>query len=190
YMNWAEYISWRNPRISSFAQYPIYDPFRPLASNGYGGFASGLLSWNGVPKATYSAWRLPLYLPVTSARPGQALQVWGCVRPALYGAHDTGAAQTAQIQFAPGSSGGGGSSAGGGSSGGSGSSAAGGSSGAFTTIQTVTLGSSSTCYFHARVRFSASGTVRLSFGYPPADSLLAAAGDQVVSRSVQVTVRK
>ena len=74
YMNWAEYISWRNPRIRSFAQYPMYDPVRPLASNDWGGFASGLLTWNGVPKATYDAWRLPLYLPVTSERAGSALR--------------------------------------------------------------------------------------------------------------------
>jgi hypothetical protein len=166
YMNWAEYISWRNPRIRSFAQYPMYDPFRPLPSNGYGGFASGLLTWNGVPKATYDAWRLPLYLPVTSERPGQALQLWGCVRPAQYGAHDSGAAQTAQIQFARSPS------------------------AAFTTIQTVTLSGSGSCYFDVRVRFPASGTVRLSFGYPPADPLLAAAPDQVVSRSVKVRLRK
>jgi len=166
YMNWAEYISWRNPRLRSFAQYPMYDPFRPLASNGYGGFASGLLTWNGIPKATYNAWRLPLYLPDTNGRSGQALQVWGCVRPAPYGAYDTGATQTAQIQFEPGSSGG------------------------FTTIQTVTLAGAGSCYFDVRVKFPTSGTVRLSFGYPPADPLLLAAHDQVVSRSVQVTLRK
>ena len=166
YENWAEYISSRNPRVMSFAQYPLYDPFRPLASNGWGGFASGLLTWNGIPKATYSAWRLPLYLPVTSERAGQPLQVWGCVRPAQYEAHDTGVAQTAQIQFAAGSS------------------------GAFTTIQTVTLSATGSCYFDVRVKFPASGTVRLSFGYPPANPLLLADRAQIVSRSVQVTLRK
>ena len=101
YMNWAEYISWRNPRIRSFAQYPMYDPFRPLKSNDWGGFASGLLTWNGIPKATYDAWRLPLYAARHQrARRDRRCSVWGCVRPAQYGAHDTGATQTAQIQFA------------------------------------------------------------------------------------------
>jgi hypothetical protein len=165
-MNWAEYISWRNPRVMSFAQYPMYDPVRPLKSNDWGGFASGLLTWNGVPKATYNAWSLPIYVPVTSGRPGQALQVWGCVRPALYGAHDTGAAQTAQIQFAQTAS------------------------GPFTTIQTVTLSNSGSCYFDVPVDVPASGTVRLSFGYPPADPLLVPDRDQVVSRSIRMTVRK
>jgi hypothetical protein len=166
FMNWAEYISWRNPRVMSFAQYPMYDPVRPLKSNDWGGFASGLLTWNGVPKATYNAWSLPIYVPVTSGRPGQALQVWGCVRPALYGAHDTGAAQTAQIQFAQTAS------------------------GPFTTIQTVTLSNSGSCYFDVPVDVPASGTVRLSFGYPPADPLLVPDRDQVVSRSIRMTVRK
>jgi hypothetical protein len=166
YMNWAEYISWRNPRLRSFAQYPMYDPVRPLKSNDWGGFASGLLSWNSIPKATYNAWSLPIYVPVTSGRPGQALRVWGCVRPAQYGAHDTGATQTAQIQFAQSAS------------------------GPYTTIQTVTLSSSGSCYFDVPVTFPTSGTVRLTFGYPPADPLLMADRDQIVSRSVRVTLRK
>ena len=166
YMNWAEYISWRNPRVRAFAQYPLQDPLRPLPSNGWGGFASGLLTWNGVPKATYDAWRLPLYVPVTNGRAGQALDVWGCVRPAPYEAHDTGAPQTAQIQFARGPS------------------------GTFTTIQTVTLSDQGPCYFQVRVKFPASGTVRLSFGYPPGDPLLPGGPEQIVSRSVQVTLRK
>ena len=166
YSNWAEYISWRNPRVRSFAQYPLYDPVRPLASNGFGGFASGLLTWSGTPKATYNAWRLPLYLPVTSARVGRALEVWGCVRPAVYGGHDTGAAQTAEIQFAPA-----------------------GSSRRFTTTQTVTLGNTGSCYFDVRVKFPGSGSVRLSFGHPPDDPLLSADPGQIVSRSIQVSLR-
>ena len=86
YMNWAEYLSWRNPRVAVVRAVP---PVRPRcdrrSSNDWGGFASGLLSWNGVQKTTYYAWRLPLYLPVTGARPGRSLEVWGCVRPAPFG---------------------------------------------------------------------------------------------------------
>ena len=40
-----------------------------------------------------------------------------------------------------------------------------GPSGAFTTIQTVTLSGPGNCYFDVRVKFPASGTVRLSYGY-------------------------
>ena len=174
YVNWAEYISWRNPRLMSFAQYPLYDPLRPVASNGFGGFASGLLTWNGIPKATYNAWRLPLYLPVTRGRAGQPMQVWGCVRPAQYGAQDTGAAQAAQIQFAKTTSG----------------PFAKTTSGPFATIQTVTLSGTGSCYFDVRVKFPASGIVWLSFSYPPADPMLPAEHVQIVSRSVQVTLSK
>ena len=168
-MNWSEYVSWRNPRIRSFAQFPIYDPLRPLRSNDWGGYASGLLTWNGVPKATYAAWRLPVFLPITSTRRGRSLEVWGCVRPAPFAALDTGAPQTVAIQFARDSSG---------------------ASGPFTTIQTVTLGGTSSCYFDVRVKFPASGTVRLGYTYPPSDPLLPAQQGQIVSRSVQVTLHK
>jgi hypothetical protein len=163
YMNWAEYISWRNPRVRSFDQYLLYDIERPTKGNDWGGFASGLLTWTGVQKATYYAWRLPLYLPVTTAQKGHSLEVWGCVRPATYGSLDTGSPQTADIQFAPGSS------------------------GQYTTIQTVTIPPGATCYFDQRLTFPSSGTVRLTYTYPPGDALLGN-GAIVVSRTVRVTV--
>jgi hypothetical protein len=164
YMNWAEYLSWRNPRLHTFDQYLLYDTERPTKGNDWGGFASGLLTWTGMQKATYYAWRLPLYLPVTTAHHGQPLEVWGCVRPAPFGVLDTGQPQTAQIQFAPRSG------------------------GAFTTIQTVTVGQGSNCYFDLHLTFPSSGTVRLVYTYPPGDMLLGN-GAVVSSRTVSVTVK-
>ncbi len=164
YMNWAEYLSWRNPRLRSFHQYLLYDPLRPTRANNWGGFASGLLTWNGAQKATYYAWRLPLYLPVTTARRGQPLEVWGCVRPARFGLLDTGTHQTAQIEFEP--RGGGG----------------------FSTFQTVTIPAGGSCYFDLHLTFPSSGTVRLAYTYPPGDTLLGN-GAGVVGRAVPVTVR-
>jgi hypothetical protein len=164
YMNWAEYISWRNPRIRSYDQYLMWDPLRPTRANDYGGFASGLLSWTGVQKATYYAWRLPLYLPATTARRGHALEVWGCIRPAAFGVMDTGQPQTAQIQFAPRSS------------------------GQYTTVQTVTIGPGQSCYFDVHITFPSSGQVRLAYTYPPGDQLLGS-GAGVVSRVVAIKVR-
>jgi hypothetical protein len=163
-MNWAEYLSWRNPRILTFDQYLLYDPLRASRANDWGGFASGLLSWTGLQKATYYAWRLPLYLPVTRARRGRALEVWGCIRPAGFGELDTGLPQTADIQFAAGSS------------------------GRYTTLQTVTLSADSNCYFDLHVTFPASGRVRLAYTYPAGDLRLGN-GAQVLSRVVSVTVR-
>jgi hypothetical protein len=164
YMNWAEYLSWRNPRIRSFQQYLIYDPLRPTRKNNFGGFASGLLTWTGAQKATYYAWRLPLYLPVTTARRGHSLEVWGCIRPAQFGIVDTGSPQTAQIQFMP-----------------SGSSD-------YATVQTVTINSGSNCYFDLHLVFPSSGKIRLAYTYPPGDTSFGD-GATVLSRTVAVTIR-
>jgi hypothetical protein len=164
YMNWAEYISWRKPRLQSIMQYLLYDPSRPTRSNDWGGFASGLLSWTGAQKLTYDAWRLPLYLPVNRARKGRSLEVWGCVRPAQPGWLDSGVPQTAEVQFAP-------------------------SGGAqYTTLDTVTIGRGQSCYFDTQMTFPSSGSVRLAYAYPSAEPA-PAGGGQVYSRSVQVTLR-
>jgi hypothetical protein len=161
YLNWAEYLSWKQPRVASTMQYLLYDP--PVLPTGDGGFTSGLLFVNGRQKPTYAAYRLPLYLPATSTRSGRALEVWGCVRPARYAILATGAPQTAQIQFAPGSN------------------------STYVPLQTVTVNDSGNCYFDVRLMFPTSGTVRLAYTYPP-DSL-GLAGTTVYSRSVAVTVR-
>jgi hypothetical protein len=163
YLNWAEYLSYRNPRVRSYMQYLLYDP-PPV--NGNGGFASGLLTSRGVQKPTYSAYRLPLYMPVTSAKAGSNLEVWGDARPAHVAELDTTTAQSVQIQFQRGSR------------------------GAFTTINTVKITNSSG-YFDIHMKFHASGTVRLIWTYPKVDIFLpiASLGATVFSRHVQITLR-
>ena len=79
YLNWAEYLSWLNPRIRSYDQYQLTDP-PPAHSQ----FDTGLEFANGSPKPTLAAFRLPIYLPVTHASKGTPLLVWGCVRPARF----------------------------------------------------------------------------------------------------------
>jgi hypothetical protein len=130
YMNWAEYLSWRQRRLASYSQYLLYDP-----SSGF--FASGLLSSSGRPKATFDAYRMPLFLPVTSTRRGRRLEVWGCVRPAHWYPNP----QTVQIQFQAGSR------------------------GPFRTIATVPI-ANVRGYFDAREHFHGSGAVRLAWSYP------------------------
>ncbi len=162
YLNWAEYLSWRNPRIASTMQFLLYDPaYIP----GKSGFTSGLLFVNGREKATYDAYRLPLYLPVTSMRRGRRVQVWGGARPAHYIAADTGLPQTAEIQFQRHSR------------------------GRFSTIKTVKV-TGPRSYFDLRMSFPASGTVRLAWTYPHSDPFLplAALGVQVHSRPVKIRV--
>lgn len=134
YLNWAEYLSWRDPRVASFDQYLLTDPAG-------GNFATGLEFANGRPKALYDAFRMPIFLPVTSAKQGQTLEVWGCVRPARYARLDTGLMQTAQIQFRPtGSSG-------------------------FRTLKGLAI-TDAYGYFDARMAFPGSGSVRLAWSYP------------------------
>ncbi|MGZ4229555.1 MAG: hypothetical protein ACXVS6_24205, partial [Solirubrobacteraceae bacterium] len=130
------------------SQYLLYDPLPSKPKTDFGGFASGLLTYGEhARKATYAAWRLPLYLPVTTARRGRGLEVWGCARPAHFAEADTGDTQTVQIQFQRGSRGG------------------------FTTLRTVTV-TDPHGYFDLRMSFPGSGTVRLAWDYPVSDRLL------------------
>jgi hypothetical protein len=159
YINWAEYLSWKQWRVASTMQYLLSDPaMTPALRRGDGGFASGLEFVNGRHKPAYAAYRLPLYLPVTSARRGAALEVWGCVRPARYAILDTARPQSAQIQF----------------------SARG--SGVWRVARRLSIFSPDNCYFDVRLRFGSSGSVRLAYSYP-------FGGATVYSRTVAVTVR-
>lgn len=163
YLNWAEYISWRNPRIRSYMQYLLRDGLVPDSTNDYGGFASGLVDYRQQPKPAYAAFRMPLYLPVTQIRAGRSAEVWGCVRPAHSAMIDAPAdPETVEIQFRP----------------------QGGES--FTTLKTVTI-TDAHGYFDTHMSFPDSGTVRLAWTYPEDDPLLPF-GQTVYSRSVSVTV--
>ena len=79
YINWAEYLSWRNPVVASYDQYLLADP------PGHYPFSSGLETSTGKKKATYNAYRMPLYMPSTSFSRNHAATVWGEARPAKYG---------------------------------------------------------------------------------------------------------
>ncbi|MDQ2760080.1 MAG: hypothetical protein M3Y17_06520, partial [Actinomycetota bacterium] len=166
YLNWAEYLSWQNPRLQSYDQYLLQDTLPSLASNDFGQFASGLLTYAGKPKPTFAAWILPLYLPSTTSSSGGRLEVWGCARPAHFALSDPGGgAQSVQVQFQP-------------SSGGD-----------FSTVQTVPI-TDPHGYFDVRLKFPSSGTVRLAYSYPKGDAPLPVqlAGYTLYSRSVQVTI--
>ena len=92
YLNWSEYISWRDPRLRSYDQYLLVDGPRGI-------FASALEMPDGSPKPSYYAYRMPIFLPQASTSSAQPLEVWGCVRPARFARIDTGRVQQAQIQF-------------------------------------------------------------------------------------------
>jgi hypothetical protein len=109
YLNWAEYMTWQDPRIKSFDNFLIADP------PGTAVFATGLETATGQQKPTFDAFRMPLYLPVTRTAAKHPLLVWGIVRPAPAAAAATHRRQNVEIQFKPSSG------------------------GAFTTVQTVAL---------------------------------------------------
>ena len=93
YINWGEYLSWRQPRLRSYMQYLLVDPPG-------GNFASGLEFSNGTPKADYDAYRVPLFMPSTSGRRGRPLEVWGGARASRFGG-----SRSVAIQFQAGSRG-------------------------------------------------------------------------------------
>jgi hypothetical protein len=81
YLNQAEYIAWRDPRVQTMTQYLLRD--EPI---GYGAntttYASGLEFINGNAKPSFAAYRLPIWMPSPRLQRGRSLEVWGCVRPA------------------------------------------------------------------------------------------------------------
>src|SRR5207248_1840986 len=88
WINWAEYLSYKQRRIQSYAQYLLRDVTTSA-------FASGLEFPNGTQKPTFAAYRMPIFMPVTSTRRGRSIEVWGCVRPA----HTVSGTQQVKIQF-------------------------------------------------------------------------------------------
>jgi len=141
YLNWAQYLSWEDPRMQSYDQYLLTDP--PTKEP----FATGLETAAGVPKPGFAAFRMPLYLPVSSTAKGHSLVVWGQVRPAPLARRQTHRPQVVQIQFRP-------------SSGGS-----------FSTVKHVTI-TNPNGYFEVLQTFPGSGTVRLRWTYPNGETVL------------------
>jgi hypothetical protein len=97
YINWAEYLSWKSPRTASYMQYLLEDP--APSSGPYAGFASGLETFNGKQKATYDAYRLPVYMPTTTFSHTSSQELWGAVRPAPFIRFDGDGIQKAAIQL-------------------------------------------------------------------------------------------
>ncbi len=135
YLNWSEYLTWRDPRIRSYDQYLLSDP---PGANAAGGFATGLQFSNHVGKATYGAYRLPIFLPDATVA-GAPIEVWGDVRPAAHVAQQ--ARHPVLIQFRPHGS------------------------AAFTTVRSVPV-TDPHGYLDTLVTFKGSGAVRLGWTYP------------------------
>jgi hypothetical protein len=164
FLNWAEYLSYKNPRVKSYMQYLLEDP--PPTAGPYSGFASGLETYKGTKKATFYAYRMPFYMPETRFKRSQKVEVWGDVRPAPFAMLDGFGPQRAQIQLKSGG-------------------------GSFRTIKTVALNRPGG-YFDVRMKFPSSGTVRIQWTYPSGDSLLSdpnVDGQTIDSRTITVKAR-
>ena len=85
YINQAEYMAWRTPRVRSFGQFLLRDAGAPISLT----FQSGLISRGGRRKPAYAAYRMPIW--VTGAG-----RVWGLARPAA-----TGERVTVEVQTRP-----------------------------------------------------------------------------------------
>jgi hypothetical protein len=146
YLNWAQYLSWEDPRIHSYDQFLLADP--PTQQP----FATGIETAAGAPKPGFAAFRMPLYLPVSSTAKGQPLVVWGQVRPAPAAQRQTHQAQVVQIQFHPRSG------------------------GAFSTVKRVTI-TNRNGYFEVLQTFAGSGSVRLRWSYPNGETAVSRTAD-------------
>ncbi|MFL5863518.1 MAG: hypothetical protein ACJ780_22540 [Solirubrobacteraceae bacterium] len=135
YLNWAEYMTWQDPRLKSFDQFLIQDP------PGTTVFATGLMTAAGQLKPAFDAYRMPLYLPVSTTAKGHPLMVWGGVRPAPEVSRRTHQEQVVHIQFRTGTS------------------------GAFKTIGQVPI-TNRHGYLEVRQTFPGSGHVRLAWTPP------------------------
>ncbi|MBV8430239.1 MAG: hypothetical protein JO244_03695 [Solirubrobacterales bacterium] len=159
YVNWAEYLSWRNPRIANTMQYLLDDPNPSVGEPEFGGFSSGLIFYptiqHGAAKPAYNAYRLPLFLPIPSARRGRPVQVWGAVRPAPFAVADGDGPQYAQVQFAR-------------------------PRGAWTTVKQVPI-TDPHGYFDTWVTFPSTGSVRILWNYPTFDPSLYSYQDQTTT---------
>jgi hypothetical protein len=87
YIDEAQYLAWRDPRVVTMTQFLLYDspPDRhyPPGSPGYWStFQTGLLYANGQPKPALDSYRLPIFLPHPSLGPGDRVLVWAMVRAA------------------------------------------------------------------------------------------------------------
>lgn len=168
YVNWAEYLSWRNPRSASTMQYLLFDPNPYVGVSERGGFANGLVFYDGMPKPVYYAYRMPIFLPYTKTSKGHSLEVWGDVRPAPFAVSDGDGVQYASIQFLR----------------------TGGRT--WTTLKTLTV-SDPHGYIDTWVTFPSSGSVRISWMYPSSDTELQSlmvtnSNGTIYSRTVPVTI--
>jgi hypothetical protein len=160
YLNWAEYLSYKNPRVKSYMQYLLEDP-GPNAGV-YAGFSSGLETSHGRPKPAFYAYRMPLFMPRTSFSHTQSVEVWGAARPAPFASLDGFGTQTARVVFkAPHAK--------------------------PKTLSTFKVNHAGG-YYDLHLKFPRSGQVQVQWTFPVSDSLFTLHGFTASSRTISIKV--
>jgi hypothetical protein len=161
YLNEADYLAWKNPRVKSVSQFLLYDAgpdaSYPSSSFDYWDtFQTGLIygpgtSLDGGIKPAYYAYRLPIWIPAARVKRGARMLVWGMLRMAPHSS-----TQKALIEWkAP-------------------------RRGRYRTLASVDVPASSGGYFTTEVKPPGTGSIRMAWH--------SAAGPTYTSRVVAVTV--
>lgn len=87
YLNEADYIAWRDPRVRSVAQFLLYDSapdtlYAPDQVGYWDTFQTGLMYTDGQPKPALYSYAMPIWIPHPSFHSGSRVLVWGQLRPA------------------------------------------------------------------------------------------------------------
>lgn len=93
YLDEAQYLAWKDPRVRSMAQFLLTDSapdsHYPRGSLRYWStFQTGLFYLGARPKPALAAYRLPIFIPQERFAPGGGVLVWGMLRAAPNGRAD------------------------------------------------------------------------------------------------------
>ncbi|MDQ6608000.1 MAG: hypothetical protein M3Z06_15825 [Actinomycetota bacterium] len=137
YLNQADYMAWRDPRVRSVAQFLLFDSapdsrYTPQDFSYWDTFQTGLLYAGGKPKPAFTAYALPIWIPSARFRRGTRVFIWAELRAAPHNRR-----QSAKIQWRP-------------------------PSGSYRTLSTVTT-TSVRGYLTARVRPPGTGAIRIAW---------------------------
>ena len=137
YLDEAQYMAWKDPRVRSMAQFLLVDSapnaVYPRGSVGYWStFQTGLLYLNFRTKPSYFSYPMPIFIPNPDFKSGDAALVWGMLRAA-----PNGTTQHAEIQWR-------------------------GPGGGYKTVTSVTT-SDPNGFFTANVKLPGSGVVRIEW---------------------------
>jgi hypothetical protein len=103
YLDQAEYMAWRDPRVRTLSQFllvdsPPDDAFPRGSVRYWSTFQTGLVYVDTAAKPSFYSYRLPIFIPASSSG---AATVWGMLRAA-----PNGTAQRAGVQWRPAAGGG------------------------------------------------------------------------------------